>query len=148
MPSISVTTSGARFTPAPLVFAGQRLPASYANFYMANDAAIVPTFNDPADRIALGVLAELIRDQPVVGIHAVDLVWGLGRSTAWPRSSPRRVTPRLRPRRDSARGWPSGAAIYARFAISSRLLTAKDEPVLWLFHRSHADGSAVSRPSV
>jgi agmatine deiminase len=64
--------------PAPLVFAGQRLPASYANFYMANAAAIVPTFNDPADRIALGVLSELIRDRPVVGIHAVDLVWGLG----------------------------------------------------------------------
>jgi agmatine deiminase len=64
--------------PAPLVFAGQRLPASYANFYMANAAAIVPTFNDPADRTALGVLAELIRDRPVVGIHAVDLVWGLG----------------------------------------------------------------------
>jgi agmatine deiminase len=64
--------------PAPLVFAGRRLPASYANFYMANAAAIVPTFNDPADRVALGVLAELIRDRPVVGIHAVDLVWGLG----------------------------------------------------------------------
>ncbi len=64
--------------PAPLVFAGQRLPASYANFYIANAAAIVLTFNDPADRTALGVLAELIRDRPVVGIHAVDLVWGLG----------------------------------------------------------------------
>lgn len=64
--------------PAPLVFAGQRLPASYANFYLANAAAIVPTFNDPADRMALGLLAELIRDRPVVGIHAVDLVWGLG----------------------------------------------------------------------
>jgi agmatine deiminase len=64
--------------PKPLVFAGQRLPASYANFYMANAVAIVPTFNDPADRAALGVLAELIRGRPVVGIHAVDLVWGLG----------------------------------------------------------------------
>ena len=45
---------------------------------MTNAAAIVPTFNDPADRTALGLLAELIRDRPVVGIHAVDLVWGLG----------------------------------------------------------------------
>jgi agmatine deiminase len=64
--------------PAPLRFAGQRLPASYANFYIANAAVLVPTFNDPMDRVALGVLAEVIKDRPVVGIHAVDLVWGLG----------------------------------------------------------------------
>jgi len=64
--------------PAPLHFRGQRLPASYANFYIANAAVIVPTFNDPNDRVALGTLAELFRDRPVVGIHAVDLVWGLG----------------------------------------------------------------------
>jgi agmatine deiminase len=64
--------------PAPLSFDGQRLPASYANFYIANAAVLVPTFNDPQDRVALGILAELIRDRPVVGIHAVDLVWGLG----------------------------------------------------------------------
>jgi agmatine deiminase len=64
--------------PAPLYFEGVRLPASYANFYIANAAVLVPTFNDPHDRIALGRLAELIPDRPVVGIHAVDLVWGLG----------------------------------------------------------------------
>jgi len=64
--------------PAPLYFEGQRLPASYANFYIANRAVLVPTFNDPQDRIALGVLAEQIQDRPIVGIHAVDLVWGLG----------------------------------------------------------------------
>lgn len=64
--------------PAPVVFDGQRLPASYANFYIANAAVLVPTFNDPNDRIALGILSELITDRPVVGIHAVDLVWGLG----------------------------------------------------------------------
>jgi agmatine deiminase len=64
--------------PRPLVFAGMRLPASYANFYVANAAVLVPTFNDPADRLALGTLAELFPDRPVVGIHAVDLVWGLG----------------------------------------------------------------------
>ena len=64
--------------PGPLYFEGQRLPASYANFYIANRAVLVPTFNDPQDRIALGVLAELIKDRPVVGIYAVDLVWGLG----------------------------------------------------------------------
>lgn len=64
--------------PAPLYFDGVRLPASYANFYIANTAVLVPTFNDPKDRIALGVLAELFPDRLVVGIHAVDLVWGLG----------------------------------------------------------------------
>jgi agmatine deiminase len=64
--------------PAPLYFRGQRLPASYANFYMANGLILVPTFNDPADRRALGTLAELFPDRNVVGIHAVDLVWGLG----------------------------------------------------------------------
>ncbi len=64
--------------PAPVVFDGQRLPASYANFYISNAAVLVPTFDDPNDRIALGILAELFRDRPVVGIHALDLVWGLG----------------------------------------------------------------------
>ena len=64
--------------PAPVTFAGQRLPASYANFYISNAAVLVPTFNDPKDRVALGILAELFRDRPVIGIHAVDLVWGLG----------------------------------------------------------------------
>lgn len=64
--------------PDPVVFDGRRLPASYANFYISNAAVLVPTFNDPNDRIALGILSELITDRPVVGIHAVDLVWGLG----------------------------------------------------------------------
>jgi agmatine deiminase len=64
--------------PRPVVFRGQRLPASYANFYIANGAVLVPTFNDPADRLALGTLAELFPDRPVIGIHAGDLVWGLG----------------------------------------------------------------------
>jgi agmatine deiminase len=64
--------------PAPLYFGRWRLPASYANFYIANEAVIVPTFNDPKDRVALGILGELIRDRPVVGIHAVDLVLGFG----------------------------------------------------------------------
>jgi agmatine deiminase len=64
--------------PAPLCFAGRRLPASYANFYISNACVIVPTFNDPNDRVALGILGELFRDRPVVGIHAVDLVLGSG----------------------------------------------------------------------
>ncbi|HEU5397541.1 MAG TPA: agmatine deiminase family protein [Verrucomicrobiae bacterium] len=64
--------------PSPLYFEGVRLPASYANFYICNAAVMVPTFNDPNDRVALGILGELFRDRPVVGIHAVDLVWGFG----------------------------------------------------------------------
>jgi len=64
--------------PKPLYFDGVRLPASYANFYICNAAVIVPTFNDSNDRVALGILGELFRDRPVIGIHAVDLVWGFG----------------------------------------------------------------------
>ncbi len=64
--------------PAPVVFRGRRLPASYANFYIANEKVLVPTFNDPKDRVALGILAELFPEREVVGVHAVDLVWGLG----------------------------------------------------------------------
>jgi agmatine deiminase len=64
--------------PAPLFFARTRLPASYLNFLITNGAVLVPTFNDPKDRIALGVLAELFPDRAVIGIHAIDLVWGFG----------------------------------------------------------------------
>ena len=64
--------------PAPLYHRGRRLPASYANFYIANGVVIVPTFNDVRDRLALGILAELFPGRDVVGIHCVDLVWGLG----------------------------------------------------------------------
>ena len=64
--------------PRPVIYAGQRLPASYANFYIANGLVLVPTFNDPADSVALGILAELFPNREVVGIHSVDLVWGLG----------------------------------------------------------------------
>ena len=64
--------------PRPLVMDGQRLPASYANFYVANDVVIVPTFNDPSDRAALDTIAREFPSREVIGIHAVDLVWGLG----------------------------------------------------------------------
>jgi agmatine deiminase len=64
--------------PRALAFEGRRLPASYANFYIANDIVLVPTFNDPADRRALGILGELFPAREIVGIHCVDLVWGLG----------------------------------------------------------------------
>ncbi len=64
--------------PAPVIFKGERLPASYANFYFSNYAVLVPTFNDPNDKTALGILSEIITDRPVIGVHAIDLVWGLG----------------------------------------------------------------------
>jgi len=78
------TPTGKQFTivelplPKAVVFQGQRLPASYANFYIANDLVLVPTFNDPKDRVALQILSEVFPGREVVGVHAVDLVWGLG----------------------------------------------------------------------
>jgi agmatine deiminase len=64
--------------PRPLWHGAQRLPASYLNFYIANAVVLVPTFNDPADRVALALLADLFPSRTVIGIHAVDLVLGLG----------------------------------------------------------------------
>jgi agmatine deiminase len=64
--------------PRAVMMNGERLPASYANFYIANGVVLVPTFNDPNDRVALDILANLMPSHHVVGIHAVDLVWGLG----------------------------------------------------------------------
>ena len=64
--------------PAPIYFAGQRLPASYANFYIANKLVIVPTFNDPNDRVVLNTLTALFPGREVVGIACRDLVLGLG----------------------------------------------------------------------
>jgi agmatine deiminase len=64
--------------PRPVVFNGQRLPASYANFYIANGLVLVPTFHDPNDRVALNTLAELFPGREVIGVHSVDLIWGFG----------------------------------------------------------------------
>jgi agmatine deiminase len=64
--------------PEPVYFAGQRLPASYANFYVANKLVLVPTFNDPADRVALETLAKLFPAREIVPIYCRDLVLGLG----------------------------------------------------------------------
>ncbi len=74
--------------PRPVVFAGQRLPASYANFLLANGAVFVPTFNDPADRAALATFETLFPDRTVIGIHALDLVWGLGAFHCMTREQP------------------------------------------------------------
>jgi agmatine deiminase len=64
--------------PRPIVFRNQRLPASYANFYIANGVVLVPTFHDPNDRVALNLLAQLFPDREIIGVHSVDLIWGLG----------------------------------------------------------------------
>jgi agmatine deiminase len=64
--------------PRPLFMHHERLPASYANFYIANGVVIVPTFNDPNDRVALNTLTELFPGREVVGIYCGDLVWGQG----------------------------------------------------------------------
>jgi agmatine deiminase len=64
--------------PRPLYFQKTRLPASYANFYIANGLVLVPTFNDPNDRVALNTLAKVFLDREVIGIHSVDYAWGFG----------------------------------------------------------------------
>ena len=78
------TLAGKQFTiielpmPRPVVYRGQRLPASYANFYIANGVVLMPTFHDPNDRVALNILAETFPEREVIGVHSVDLIWGLG----------------------------------------------------------------------
>jgi agmatine deiminase len=64
--------------PRPVIFEQRRLPASYANFYIANGVVLAPVFNDPNDRIALNTLAELFPTREIVPIYSGDLVWGLG----------------------------------------------------------------------
>jgi agmatine deiminase len=64
--------------PAPVVFEGRRLPASYGNFHIANGAVLVPVFNDPNDRIALNILAEVFPTREIIPIYSGDLIWGFG----------------------------------------------------------------------
>lgn len=64
--------------PAPVYFEGRRLPASYANFYIANGLVLVPVFNDPNDRVALDIFADIFPDREIVGIYCGDLIWGFG----------------------------------------------------------------------
>ena len=94
--------------PRPVVFRRQRLPASYANFYVANGIVLVPTFHDPNDRVALNTFAELFPSREIIGVHCVDLIWGLGalhcmtqqQPAALPSKHDRRPRERCRPR------WP------------------------------------------
>jgi agmatine deiminase len=64
--------------PAPVIFEGRRLPASYGNFYIANGLVLVPVFNDPKDRVALNILADVFPDREIVPIYSGDLIWGFG----------------------------------------------------------------------
>ena len=64
--------------PQPVIFEGRRLPASYANFYIANGVVLAPVFNRPNDRIALNTLAELFPTREIVPIYSGDFIWGLG----------------------------------------------------------------------
>jgi agmatine deiminase len=64
--------------PQPVVFEGRRLPASYANFYIANGIVLAPVFNRPNDRVALDTLAHLFPTREIVPIYSGDFIWGLG----------------------------------------------------------------------
>ena len=92
------TLDGKQFTvvelplPRPVVFRGQRLPASYANFYIANGQVLVPTFHDRNDRLALNILADFFPGREVIGIPSVDLVWGLGTLHCMTQQQPAAVT--------------------------------------------------------
>ena len=78
--------------PRPVVFQGRRLPASYANFYIANEIVLVPVFNDVSDRLALNILSDLFPDREVVGIYSGDLIWGFGAMHCMTQQQPRVTT--------------------------------------------------------
>ena len=92
------TPAGRQFTvvelpmPRPIVFRNQRVPASYANFYLANGVVLVPTFHDPKDRAALNILADVFPNRDVIGIHSVDLIWGLGALHCMTQQQPAGIT--------------------------------------------------------
>jgi agmatine deiminase len=79
--------------PPPIVFQGQRLPASYANFYIANGLVLVPTMNRSTDRTALNILADAFPSREVVGIYCGDLIWGLGALHCMTQQQPKTAAP-------------------------------------------------------
>ncbi len=83
--------------PAPVIFEGRRLPASYANFYIANGVVLVPVFNDPNDRIALDILADVFPDREVIGIYSGDLIWGFGAMHCMTQQQPRHLAVSTQP---------------------------------------------------
>jgi len=77
--------------PSPVIFEGRRLPASYANFYIANGIVLVPVFNDPMDRIALNTLSDLFPSREIVPIYSGDLIWGFGAMHCMTQQQPKTV---------------------------------------------------------
>jgi agmatine deiminase len=75
--------------PQPIVFQSRRLPASYANFYIANGAVLAPVFNRANDRIALNTLAELFPTREIVPIYSGDFIWGFGAMHCMTQQQPR-----------------------------------------------------------
>jgi agmatine deiminase len=78
--------------PAPVYFEGRRLPASYANFYIANDLVLVPVFNDPNDRVALDILGDIFPDREIAPIYCGDLIWGFGAIHCMTQQQPAKAT--------------------------------------------------------
>ena len=78
--------------PSPKFQQGHRLPASYCNFYVCNGGVIVPTFDDSADDVAMQVLQNLFPHHKVIGVPAIDLVWGLGALHCLTQQHPKFVT--------------------------------------------------------
>jgi agmatine deiminase len=114
--------------PAPVQFRGRRLPASYANFYIANAAVLVPTFDDPNDRVALNILAELFPDRPVVGIYCGDLVWGLGTLHCMTQQQPAQPLPAQVDQGDVLQGMshePLAHPAKAFYRIGGKVLNAR-----------------------
>ncbi|MCC5938610.1 MAG: agmatine deiminase family protein [Lunatimonas sp.] len=64
--------------PSPVIYEGTRLPASYANFYIANSCVVVPTFRDKKDDLALDIIQQCFPERKVVGVDSLDIIWGLG----------------------------------------------------------------------
>ena len=93
------TPEGKQFTiielpmPRPVIFRNQRVPASYANFYLANGVVLMPTFHDANDRVALNILAQAFPDRDVIGVHSVDLIWGLGALHCMTQQQPKALAP-------------------------------------------------------
>jgi agmatine deiminase len=75
--------------PRPVIFEGRRLPASYANFYIANGVVLVPVFNDPNDRVALNTIADIFPSREIVPIYSGDLIWGFGALHCMTQQQPR-----------------------------------------------------------
>ena len=106
--------------PAPIVFEKQRLPASYANFYVTTGSVLVPVFNDPNDRVALGIFSELFPTREIVGIYSRDLVLGLGTLHCSTQQEPRAAVPRPERSPTASRGASSRRTPSKRAAKAKR----------------------------